>query len=175
MFSRSPYLFFLLCVCFSFVPPVAVLVLVPISSRDASFFFTSFPPPVEAPLPRPERCVLLLWLLELSADGNVSSSSCRSLNRDSSLSQINTDTPAGQRETAFISCPPLSAPDPGASPWCCWGTHPSQSQSHHPENWIYWSVNKYLGCVKDSLDPPIKVKGYQCRSYIHHSLTAKGN
>lgn len=131
----------------------------------------SFPPPVEAPLPRPERCALLLWLLGLSADGDVSSSSCRSLNRDSSLSQINTDTPAGQQETAFISCPPRSAPDPGASPWCCWGTHPSQSQSHHPENWIYWSVNKYLRCVKDTLDLPIKVKGYQCMAYIHHSLT----
>lgn len=76
MVSWLAHVFFLLCVCFSFVPPVAVLLLVPVSSREASFFFISFPPAVEAALPRPERCALLLWLLEPSVDVDVSSSSC---------------------------------------------------------------------------------------------------
>lgn len=75
-FHRLAHVFFLLCVCFSFVPPFVVLVLVPASSREASFFFISFPPAVEAALPRSERWTLLLWLLEPSVDVAVSSSSC---------------------------------------------------------------------------------------------------
>lgn len=106
MVSRLSHVFFLLCVCFSFASPVVVLLLVQVSSREASFFFISFPPAVGAALPRPERCTLLLWLLELSVDVDVSSSSCWSLNRDSFLAQINTDTPAGQHNTALTSCPP---------------------------------------------------------------------
>lgn len=106
MVPRLSHVFFLLWVCFSFVPHAVVLVLVPVPSREASFFFISFPPAVEAARPRPERCTLLLWFLEQSVDVDVSSSSCCWLIRASFLSQINTDTPAGQQEPASTSCPP---------------------------------------------------------------------
>lgn len=140
-----------------------VLILVPVSSREVSFFFIGFPAP-----PRPERCWLRLWLLKLSA--GISSCSGRSLSRDSFLSQTNTVTPARQQETALISPLPPQHQIP-THLYDAWGTHPSQSQSCRPEGWIYWSVNKYLRSVKSRWDASIKVAGQVPHTTFPHAVT----
>lgn len=86
--------FFLICARFCFVS-----VLVPDSSREASFFL-SFPSAAGPLLSLLERC-WRLWPLNLPADVEVSSRSCRwSLINDSFLSQTSTVTPESEQEAA---------------------------------------------------------------------------
>lgn len=146
--------FFLLCVCFSIVPPVVVLLLAPVSSGEASFLFISFPPPEEAPPPRRGRCWPLLWLLRLPDDVDVCSCWSWSLSRDSFLSQTSTVTPAGQQETAFIS---LSL--------CLfmmllrYSPIPEPITSPRGLNLLICEQVQYLRCVKDNLVKSNKMQG----------------
>lgn len=139
--------FFLICACFRFVQPVVVLVLVPDSSREASFFL-SFPSAAGTLPSLRERCWRLLWPLKLSTEVKVSSPVCRwssvSLINDSFLSQTSTVTPASEQEAASVT-----ESDLRIIRLCFQTTHPFQSQSHHPFDWTYWSVNKYLYCVNN--------------------------
>lgn len=91
---------FLFWVCFCLVHPV--LVLVSVSSREASFFF-SFASPVGPLRSLPERCWPLRWPLTPSAEADVSSiGSCRPLTSDSSWSQISSVTPESNHKRVLL-------------------------------------------------------------------------
>lgn len=93
MFCFQDCIFHFFCACFCLAHPVFVLVLISVSAREASFFF-SFASIVGPFLSLLERGWLLLWLLKLSAEFSLCSV-WLSLINDSFLSQTSTVTPVG--------------------------------------------------------------------------------